>query len=162
MIKNIIMSIFLVFSSVNVYAQDFTQEEDHQEMVMQHKDVQINIGSLKINAPFLYKGEFAPNQGYLVKFKDFIRMKDVVKGCESSCDILIESIKKGYIAQLKKCQSLCDDRVKNLQDDKDLLIEKNMLLNKEMKSEITKRYVWSIFAAIGGAGIGILAYEISR
>ena len=166
MIKRILLSLTIIFSLISTsYSQEVKQtiqDSAENEMVMQHKDVELVIGSLKIFAPFLYKGEFAPHQGYLVKFKDYIRLQDVVKGCQSSCDILLDAIKQGYIEKIKKCQSDCDIRVKLLQDEKEMLIMQKKDLAARIDSEITKKYVWTIVSAVGGAGIGILVYEISR
>ena len=166
MIKRILLSLTIIFSLMSTsYSQEVkqvTQESAESEMVMQHKDVELVVGSLKIFAPFLYKGEFTPHQGYLVKFKDYIRLQDVVKGCQSSCDILLDTIKQGYIEKIRKCQSDCDTRVKLLQDEKEMLIIQKNDLADRVDSEITKKYIWTIVSAVGGAGIGILVYEISR
>jgi hypothetical protein len=166
MIKRILLSLTILLSLISTsYSQEvkqIVQENAENEMVMQHKDVDLVVGSLKISAPFLYKGEFAPHQGYLIKFKDYIRLQDVVKGCQTSCDILLDTIKQGYIEKIKKCQSDCDIRVKLLQDEKEMLIIQKKDLADKVNSEITKRYVWTIISAVGGAGIGILVYEISR
>lgn len=168
MIKNILISIILLTSSFKTsHSQNLSldlnkTEKSEQEMVTQHKDVELIIGSLKIYSPFLYKGEYTPHQGYLIKFKDYIRLQDIVVGSQTSNEALISAIQKGYNEKLLKCQSDCDIRVKRLQDDKDLLILKNKDLTKKVESIKTSRIIWSVSSTIIGAGLGVLVYEIAR
>lgn len=168
MIKNILLSLAMLISSISsTYAQSLslesndTQKSD-QEMVMQHKDVELTVGSLTMLAPFLYKGEFAPHQGYLIKFKDYIRLQDIVIGSQMSNKALIEVIQKGYNEKLLKCQSDCDLRVKSLQDEKDLLLLEQDALLEKVKSIKTSRTIWAITSGIVGVGLGVLVYEITR
>ena len=168
MIKNILLSLaMLIASSSLTYAQVLPLESNDiqkpdQEMVMQHKDVELKVGSLTIHAPFLYKGEFAPHQGYLIKFKDYIRLQDIVVGSQMSNKALIEVIQKGYNEKLLKCQSDCDLRVKSLQDEKDLLLLEQDALLEKVESIKSSRTIWAITSVVVGAGVGVLVYEIAR
>ena len=102
MIKYIILSFILLISSIsNSFSQDLQpisleSTVESEEFVTQHKDVEIVIGDLKIKAPFLYKGETTPKQGYIVDIRDTIRIKDIVEGCQSSWDILVKELSESY------------------------------------------------------------------
>ena len=169
MIKNILLSLTLSFSlmcpkvysqvSVAVPAPSDSQEES---IIIQHKDVKITVGDLEIYAPFIYEGETAPKQGYLVGIRDTIRMKDIVTGCQSSCDSLVKVIKIEYEDKLLQCQNSCDDRVKIITVENDLLKSKNKSLTENLKSEKKIKIVWSVISAISGAGLGILVYQIAK
>ena len=169
MIKNIILSMLLIFSLINTKANaqvsvNIPSPSDNQpeSMIIQHKDVKVTVGDLEIYAPFIYEGEVAPKQGYLVGIRDTIRMKDIVTGCQSSCDSLVNIIKKEYELKLTQCQSNCDERVKIITLDNDLLKKKNKDLLKDLKSEKRSKIIWTTISAVSGAGLGILIYEISK
>tara|TARA_B100001094_G_C18167778_1_gene793187 strand:+ start:1274 stop:1777 length:504 start_codon:yes stop_codon:yes gene_type:complete len=167
MIKNLIINGLLIFSLIgNAFSQNLkllhNEESQTEEFVMQHKDVEIVIGDLKIKAPFLYKGEMTPRQGYIVNIRDTIRIKDVVEGCQSSCDILVREISESYKNKIKVCQSNCDVRVDKIISEKKSLELKVVNLKEEVKKETRSKYVWAIISSVAGAGIGILAYEISK
>ena len=168
MIKNIILSFILTISSIgNSFSQDLhpialENTSTSEEFVTQHKDVEISIGDLKIKAPFLYKGETTPKQGYIVNIRDTIRIKDIVEGCQSSCNILVKEITKSYNNKILICQSNCNDRVNQILKEKEVLTLEVSSLKDEVKSEIRSKYIWAIISSAAGAGIGILVYEISR
>lgn len=167
MIKNIFINSLLIFSLIsNAFSQNLSlptvEESPSEEFVMQHKDVEIVIGDLKIKAPFLYKGEMTPRQGYIVNIRDTIRIKDVVEGCQSSCDILVREINKSYENKIKDCQANCNVRVDKIIKEKEVLELKIVDLKEDIKKETRSKYVWAIISSVAGAGIGILAYEISK
>lgn len=169
MIKNIVLSIILIFSliSTKVNAQVSVNipapSNDHAEsIIIQHKDVKITVGDLEIYAPFIYEGEVAPKQGYLVGIRDTVRMKDIVTGCQSSCDALVNILKSEYELKLTQCQNDCDERVQIITLDNDLLKKNNKDLLKDLKSEKRSKIIWATISAISGAGLGILIYEISK
>ena len=169
MIKNILLSLILSFSIIcpKVYSQvsigvPSPSNSQEESIIIQHKDVKITVGDLEIYAPFIYKGETAPKQGYLVGIRDTVRMKDIVTGCQSSCDSLIEIIKIEYEDKLLQCQSSCDDRIKIITVENDLLKSKNKTLRKNLSSEKKSKIVWAAISAISGAGLGILIYQIAK
>ena len=169
MIKNILLNIILSFSIIcpKVYSQvsvDVQSLSDSQEesIIIQHKDVKITVGDLEIYAPFIYKGEIAPKQGYLVGIRDTVRMKDIVTGCQSSCDSLIEVIKIEYEDKLTQCQSSCDERIKIITTENNLLKSKNKSLAETLSSEKKSKIVWSIISVISGAGLSALIYQITK
>jgi len=114
--KNIFISILM---SIMIAASSFAQSpiipntnleinsvKQDDTFVMQHKDIEISIGTLKISAPFLYQGEATPKQGYIISIKDTIRIRDVVEGCQSSCDILVKFIFLNTEALFKTISSI--------------------------------------------------------
>ena len=168
MIKNIILSFILLVTSIsNSFSQDLQpisleSTVESEEFVTQHKDVEIVIGDLKIKAPFLYKGETTPKQGYIVDIRDTIRIKDIVEGCQSSCDILVKELSKSYNNKISTCQDNCNIRVNQILKEKEVLILEVSNLTDEVKKEIRSKYIWAVISSVAGAGIGILVYEISR
>ena len=168
MIKNIILSFMLLISFINnSFSQDLLPVSlesalESKEFVTQHKDVEIVIGDLKIKAPFLYQGETTPKQGYIVNIRDTIRIKDIVEGCQSSCDILVKEITKSYNDKILTCQNNCNVRVEQILKEKEVLVLKISNLNDKVKSETRSKYIWTVLSSVAGAGIGILVYEISR
>lgn len=171
MIRNIFLSLFLSFVLIaNSFAQGtvipkslvLSSDDQEESMVIQHKDVKITVGDLEIYAPFIYEGEVAPKQGYLIGIRDTIRMKDIVTGCQSSCDTLIDIIKKEYDNKLLLCQSQCDERIGVITVENDQLKLQLKNISEELSSEKTNKIIWAIISAVGGAGIGILIYEISK
>ncbi len=171
--KSIFQSILLSIMFVcNSFAQDITpipvtdlsleSEKPDDTFVLQHKDVEITIGDLKIKAPFLYQGETTPKQGYIINIRDTIRIKDIVEGCQSSCDALVGAITKDCKSKLQSCQENCDKRITIITRENELLTIKNSDLKDELKSEVRSKYIWSVASGIAGAGLGILVYEISR
>jgi len=168
MIKNIFLTFMLLMSFVsNSFSQDLQlisleKNVESEEFVTQHKDVEIVIGDLKIKAPFLYKGETTPKQGYIVNIRDTIRIKDIVEGCQSSCDILVKELSESYNNKISTCQDNCNIRVNQILKEKEVLILEVSNLKSEVKNEIRSKYIWAAISSVAGAGIGILVYEISR
>lgn len=169
--KKLFISFLITFSMIgNLFAQvpatdlilKSSNAKIEEPMVMQHKDVVISIGDLKIKAPFLYQGEVTPKQGYIIDIRDTIRIKDVVEGCQSSCDVLIDEINKSCISKLNLCQENCDKRINIITKENDNLNAKLKELKDNLSSEKTSKYIWTIVGTISGAGLGILVYEISR
>lgn len=171
--KNIFFSILLTLSFIgNLFAQDLQvvpktklslqSEKPAETFVMQYKDVEISIGDLKIRAPFLYQGEVTPKQGYIIDIRDTIRLKDVVEGCQSSCDVLVDEILKDCKRKISSCQENCDKRIGIItKENEQLTIEINSL-EDDLKSEKRSKVVWAIISGVAGAGLGILVYEIAR
>ena len=171
--KNIFFSILLTLSFIgNLFAQDLQvvpktklslqSEKPAETFVMQYKDVEISIGDLKIRAPFLYQGEVTPKQGYIIDIRDTIRLKDVVEGCQSSCDVLVDEILKDCKRKISFCQENCDKRIAIItKENEELSLEINNLQDS-LKSEKRSKVVWSIISGVAGAGLGILVYEIAR
>jgi hypothetical protein len=171
MIKKILINLMLSFTLIaNSFAQplvlptklSLTSDKQEESMVIQHKDVKITVGDLEIYAPFIYEGEPAPKQGYLIGIRDTIRMKDIVTGCQSSCDTLIGVIKSEYDEKLLSCQKDCDERIKIITVENSDLKSEIKKIQEDLKSEKSAKILWAVISAVGGAGVGILVYEISK
>ena len=171
MIKNILLSLSLVLSiTSNLFAQpsvipatlSISQEKQEESLIIEHKDVKITVGKLEIYAPFIYQGEIAPKQGYLIGIKDTVRMKDIVTGCQNSCDSLVEVIKSSYEEKLVQCQKRCDERINVITKKNEKLMLEVKILDKSLKSEKRSKFLWSSLSATAGAGLGILIYQIVK
>lgn len=170
--KNIILSIIMTISFItNSFAQNpivpdtnlqINSEKQDDTFVIQHKDIEINIGTLKISAPFLYQGEITPKQGYIVSIKDTVRIRDVVKGCQSSCDILVKTITESCTNKIESCQKNCDKRVVKITNENESLRKKITSLETDIKKEKKEKIIWSIASTVAGAGLGILVYQITN
>lgn len=148
-----------VIPATNLALESETSEES---LIIQHKDIEIVIGDLKIKAPFLYQGELMPKQGYIVSIRDTIRIKDIVEGCQSSCDVLTDSLLRSCTAKIDLCQKNCDDRIKKITHENDMLRLNVKNLKSDVSKEKTQKYIWAIASGLTGAGLGILVYEISK
>lgn len=170
--KNIILSIIMTISFIaNSFAQNpivpdtnlqINSEKQDDTFVIQHKDIEINIGTLKISAPFLYQGEITPKQGYIVSIKDTVRIRDVVEGCQSSCDILVKTITESCTNKIESCQKNCDKRVVKITNENENLRKKITSLETDIKKEKREKIIWSIASTAAGAGLGILVYQITN
>ena len=172
--KNVFINYFLslILTIPTVYSEvplvpDTTlslesKEENDESFVIQHKDIEIVIGNLKIKAPFLYQGEVTSKQGYIISIRDTVRIKDIVEGCQSSCDILTNTLIKSCNDKIKVCQKNCDDRIKLITKENESLRVDIKVLESDVANEKNQKYIWATAASIAGAGLGILVYEISK
>jgi len=166
MITRICLSLVLLFNSIMpVYAEPYEltlASSSDQDMVTQHDDIELHIGDLKMKAKFLYAGESAPNQGYLIKFKDVRRIESFLSICESGCDVVLEEMKKEYQQEIISCQNQCNERIDAISAENDRLKASNKALEEDLDSEKTQKIVWSIVSAVSGAGLGILIYSFAK
>lgn len=158
----IINPVFAEHSVVTDASLTLTSEKQDDSFVIQHKDVEITVGDLKIKAPFLYQGESTPKQGYIISIRDTIRLKDIVEGCQSSCNILTDALVKSCNDKLNNCQKNCDERIKSITKENNNLRKKIKVSEENFQKEKTQKYVWSIMATVAGAGFGILTYQLSK
>lgn len=165
--KNILFCSLILISFINTcYSQvsplslriDYEKSE---EMVMQHNDIKLKIGNLNLDAPFLYKGEVTPYQGYLVKLKNYIKIQKIVEGCQSNCNTLTEAIRSSYEEKLSQCQIQCDERIDIISKENDILKSDKENLKKDLSSEQFNKYIWSAASFTTGVGLGILVYSFS-
>lgn len=170
---NLLISLSIAFSNIaysepvnfkNVESQFLTEKnlKLEEDFVTQHEDITLQVGTLKFPAKFLYKNEAAPNQGYLIKFNDFMRIESFVDNLNKGCDILYDELIKECKRDLDRCQKDCDDRVKILIAEKDDLKLKLEIQTKKTEEEIVKKYIWTSVGVVVGAGLGILIYEIAK
>ena len=139
-----------------------TEIEEEGDFVSQHEDIKLTLGTLEFLAKFLYKEEAVPHQGYLIKFKDFIRVEKLFENMNKGCNILYDELLNECKRDLKQCQDDCDKRVEKLLEEKDSLKISLELQIKKTNSEVTKRYIWTSAGLIVGAGVGILINELSK
>lgn len=137
------------------------KEKDESEInLIKHETIILDVGTLKLKTVFIYKGEIAPYQGYLIRFKDFLRIDDLAKNFNSGNEILLNAIVEEYENKLLECQNDCDKRIDKIVIQNDLLKKEIIKKEKLISKEIRNKYVWSTFAIFGGAGLGILLNNI--
>jgi len=139
-----------------------SEVEDEGDFVSQHEDIKLTLGTLEFPAKFLYKEELVPHQGYLIKFKDFIRVEKLFKNMNKGCDILYDELLKECKRDLTQCQDACNERVKKLLEEKDSLKISLELQIKKTEDEVTNKYIWTSAGLVVGAGVGILINELSK
>lgn len=127
-----------------------------------YKVIELEIGTLKVPTVFLFRDESIPYDSYAIRLKDISRINSLVESLDKGCDIISQNLLEQCTNDLTKCQKDCDQRLHDIIKEKDQL--KLDLTNKEqeLKKEVQSKYVWTIVGAIGGAGLGILVYEIAK
>lgn len=168
MIKNAFVTfIILLFTANTTLAQvpRFTLETDllssqREDLVTKPKSVTLVIQERFRPEAFIDKGMPAPYQGYVLKISDRNIIENIVKGCQSSCGALVESINETCKQTLTKCQKDCDDRIKLISDRNDQLVLSAKQLEEELKSESRKKIIFTSIATFAGMGIGALIVNI--
>jgi len=184
MIKNILLNLLLSISLIlpakaqdlpeintfstpqlnaSIFLDNLTEEQKSEEnFVTNYKDVEFKVGGVKLKSPFIHRGQVAPMQGWILPIGHLIKINKFIEGCKSTCNILSDVIEEGYKEKLEQCQIDCDARVKQIGDENSLLRKNNKELTLNLESEKTAKIVWAVVSVIGGAGLGILVYEIAR
>lgn len=167
-IVNFVFFILIVFSCNYVFAQNtfiknnfLREKEKNLEInVIKHETITLDVGTLKIETVFVYKDEITPYQGYLIKFKDFLRIDDLAKNFNTNNEILLNAIVEEYENKLLQCQTDCNQRIDEIIIQNDLLKKEIDKKEKIILKEIKNKYIWSTFAIFGGAGLGILLNNV--
>ncbi len=149
----------------SAFSQDLLSLEDHNtvaadDMVTQHNDIELVLGNLKIEAIFLYQTEKAPYQGYLIRFKDFVKIETLISNYASGCAIVVDELTKQCKSDLTICRKECDSRVKDLITEKDHLEQSLDAVSKDLIAETNKKVLWSTLSGVAGVGIGVLIFNI--
>ena len=161
---NFVFFILIVFSCNFVFGQNtfiknnfLRKEENSSEInVIKHETIVLDVGTLEIETVFVYKDEITPYQGYLIKFKDFLRIDDLAKNFNTGNEILLNAIVEEYEIKLLQCQNDCNQRIDEITIQNDLLKKEIDKKEKIILKEIKNKYIWSTFAIFGGAGLGML------
>ena len=129
---------------------------DSQFNVIKNDKITLNIGSLEIETVFIYREESAPYQGYLIKFKDFLRMDEFAKSFNSGNELLLETIVEEYENKLSQCQLSCDARIKVIALKNETLKKEIDKKEKELAKETKLKYMWTSISFFGGLSAGML------
>lgn len=148
--------------SQDLLALEIQKDSESGDMVTQHDDIELVLGNLKIKSVFLYSTENAPYQGYLIKFKDFLKIETLINNYSAGCSIVVDELTKQCKSDLTLCRKECDSRVKDLIVEKDDLEKALEVVNKDLKSEMHKKVLWSALSGIAGVGIGVLIFSIAN
>ena len=138
------------------------KNDSHSEFVMSHNNITLKIGTLKIDTVFLYQGEAAPYQGYLIKLKDYMSIESLVKSLNKGCNVVNDALVQECKSQLSACQTDCDERLFALVKEKDSLILKLKTAESDIRSEQKSKYIWSTVSIVAGVSLGIIVYKIAN
>ena len=173
-IARILIFILFFLMSPNVYSQTIEDPiklnlhtvedsaEDPSDFVMQHGKVDLKLGKLTISSNFLYKGEVAPNQGYLIRFKDYMKIETSFNNLTGSCDTVIDEFASSCKKDLVDCNNSCNDRVSLLEQknrDLTLRLDETKLSLKEASNS---KVLWAIISLSAGIGLGAIIFSVAN
>lgn len=164
MIKNIFVS-FMTFVMTTTFA--FAQVpvlkfESRTELVTKPLTVELVIKQRFRPSSFIYKGEVAKHQGYILTLDDRKVIKNILLQTEESCGSLVEATGASCDEEIISCQKDCNDRVKDVEDRNELLLKEKNSLVKKVKSEERKKIIFSGITAFAGLGLGVLIMSIKK
>ena len=164
MIKNIFVS-FVVFVMTTTFA--FAQVpvlkfERRTELVTKPLTVELVIKQRFRPKSFVYKGEVAKHQGYILTLDDRKVIKNILLQTEESCGSLVEATGASCDEEIISCQKDCNNRVKDVEDRNELLLKEKNNLIKKVKSEERKKIIFTGISAFVGLGLGALIMSIKK
>lgn len=139
-----------------------SQNDSQSEFVMSHNNISLKVGTLNINTVFIYKGEVAPYQGYLIKLKDYMSIESLVTSLNKGCNVVSDALVQECKSQLSSCQSDCDDRMTSLIREKDSLALKLKTVESDLRTEQKSKYIWSTISIVAGVSLGIIVYKVAN
>lgn len=164
MIKNIFVS-FMTFVMTTTFA--FAQVpvlkfESRTELVTKPLTVELVIKQRFRPKSFIYKGEVAKHQGYILTLDDRKVIKNILLQTEESCGSLVEATGASCDEEIISCQKDCNERVEDVEDRNELLLKEKNILIEKVKSEERKKIVFTSISAFVGLGIGALFMSIKK
>jgi len=164
MIKNIFVS-FMAFVMTTTFA--FAQVpvlkfESRIELVTKPLTVEDVIKKRFRPKSFIYLGEVAKHQGYILTLDDRNAIKSILLQTEASCGSLVKATGASCDEEIISCQKDCNDRVKDVEDRNELLLKEKNSLVKKVKSEERKKIIFSGISAFAGLGLGVLIMSIKK
>jgi len=149
-ITSLLLSFLIAVFPANSYAQENTENfTDSIEQVLE-------VGSLKIDAVYLYQNTKAPLDGYLLKLEDVAQIKIIMDDFEVDCNRWLEQVKQTCLEDLKKCQEDSSKRVKACHDERDILRNDLLKAKEELKQKDTKILIWTATGSVIGIAVGII------
>ena len=161
MIKNIFVS-FMTFVMTTTFA--FAQVpvlkfESRTELVTKPLTVDSVIKKRFDPETFIYSGEVATKQGYILSINDKNAIKSILLQTEASCGSLVEATGASCDEEIISCQKDCNARVKDVEDRNELLLKEKNILIKKVKSEERKKIIFSGITAFAGLGVLIMTIK---
>ena len=150
-ITSLLLSFLIAVLPTNVYSQD--TEENFTDSV----DQILEVGSLKIDAVYLYEDTKSPRDGYLLKLEDVAQIKIIMDDFETDCNRWLDQVKETCLQDLHKCQKDAADRVKACHDERDVLRKDVLKIKEELKQKDTKILIWTSTGSVIGIAVGIIA-----
>lgn len=164
-ISRALVFILFFFFSLDVNSQPLrlsleSEKEKSDDMVMQHGLVDLQLGSLKLQSSFLYTGEEAPYQGYLISFGDFVKIETMVESLSGSCDTTIEELTNNCQKDLTACNTRCNQRLASFEQENKNLNLRVESMTVELKHERNTKVIWAIVSFSAGVGLGVLIFSV--
>lgn len=135
---------------------------ERSEMVTRPRSVNETIKKHFREESFIYKGEEAKHQGYILTLKDRKAIKSIFELIESSCGSLIAATGASCDQELDNCQKDCDERVEDIQGRNEQLTKDKLKLEKMLKSESNKKIIFTSIATFVGLGLGAFFMTITK
>jgi hypothetical protein len=151
---NIITSLLLAFLIAVYPSSSYSQESD--DNFTDSVEQVLEVGSLKIDAVYLYQDTEAPYEGYLLKLEDVAQIKIIMDDFEVDCNRWLEQVKQTCLEDLQKCQEDSGKRVKACHDERDILRNDLLKAKEELKGKDTKILIWTATGSVIGIAVGII------
>ena len=116
----------------------------------------LEVGSLKIDAVYLYENTNAPSDGYLLKLEDVAQIKIIMDDFEVDCNRWLDQVKQTCLEDLQKCQENSKERVKACHDERDILRNDLLRIKEDLKKKDTKILIWTATGSVIGIAVGII------
>ena len=164
MIKNIFVSFMtLVMTTTFAFAKvPALKFESRSELVTKPLTVELVIKQRFRPESFIYEGEVAKHQGYILTLSDRKAIKNILLQTEESCGSLVAATGASCDEEIISCQKDCNARVKDVEDRNELLLKEKNVLVKKVKSEERKKLIFTSISAFVGLGLGALIITIKN
>jgi hypothetical protein len=145
--KIIITCIVLALTISNAFAQ---------EAETKAIDFKLKLGYHDFVLPYLFAGDVAPGDGYLLHVADLALLKVELDSFQDTLNESQEFFKKECKRSLEKCQEDSHDRYKLIIDENEILKIKLVDKTRLYEAQKNKTLIYSIASAvIGGALVGV-------
>ena len=149
-----ITSLLLAFLIAVYPASSYSQESE--DNFTDSVEQVLEVGSLKIDAVYLYQNTEAPSDGYLLKLEDVAQIKIIMDDFEVDCNRWLDQVKQTCLEDLRKCQEDSENRVKACHDERDFLRNDLLKAKEELKQKDTKVLIWTATGSVIGIAVGII------
>tara|TARA_Y100000310_G_scaffold70616_1_gene66362 strand:+ start:337 stop:792 length:456 start_codon:yes stop_codon:yes gene_type:complete len=144
----IISLVLCLFSSVNA-------EPKSTELL----DFQLKLGQNEFVLTYLFKGNRAPEEGYLLPIPDLALLKVEFDSFEESLDTVRDFVKKECLLEIKKCQKDSHERYKRLSKENEDLLLSLRLQTKLYEEQKNKTIFYSISSV---AATSLMAFIVVK
>ena len=153
--KYLLLLVFFLFS-FNVNAQE--SDNSFVDTVEQL----IEVGSLQIDALYIYEDVKAPREGYLLKIEDVAQIKIIMDDFQTDCNRWIDQVKSSCVEDLKACQDSASERLNKCHNERDILRTKIIDLKEDLEEQKNKLLIWTIGGSTVGVALGIITTFILK